>query len=449
MSNPAAAKGISELNMESLNSGSYAVPSSFIRGADNTTFPSPKAYINYILFDDQFRYSGGGASIVGNSGVIKNHWNDPVLQNILAAKSGYLYVYVSNESNVDVFFDNLQVVHKRGPILEETHYYPFGLTMGGISSKAEAFGGAENKQSRFQKQEFDSDLGVNYYGFKWRIHDPQIGKFVQIDPLSEKYFYNSTYAFSENKVTSHIELEGLEAIGINFFTWCYLTYNSFKARTNNALNAAVSEASGYNNVNPQAPKPVQNLQRLSSKITNYVAMAQPVVDVVHITNIFASFIPSGEAGAVSAITGSGFKIAGGSAIAKEAFNVPLNIEGKAIVNAFAKDAELVKSFTNCEYVIVEAQQDLKAVRVFGGSSGEKGSFFGFTTPSSSVEAEGMYFLKAYGNDASFFTPVTIKKGTQMAIGKVNGGTESQIYIPASAQSGKVTYWTKNSEKLPE
>ena len=61
----------------------------------------------------------------------------------------------------------------------------------------------------------DDDLGLNWYGFKWRNHDHQIGRFVQIDPLSEKYVHNSTYAFSENKVTSHVELEGLEAANAN------------------------------------------------------------------------------------------------------------------------------------------------------------------------------------------------------------------------------------------
>jgi RHS repeat-associated protein len=89
------------------------------------------------------------------------------------------------------------------------HYYPFGLTMAGISSKAA--GTIQNKEKTFQGQRFDDDLGLNWIQFKWRNHDVQIGRFIEIDPLADKYVYNSTYAFSENKVTNHVELEGLEA----------------------------------------------------------------------------------------------------------------------------------------------------------------------------------------------------------------------------------------------
>ena len=85
--------------------------------------------------------------------------------------------------------------------------------MAGISSKAA--GAIQNKEKTFQGQRFDDELGLNWVQFKWRNHDPQIGRFVEIDPLSEKYECNSTYAFSENKVIAHVELEGLESIEIN------------------------------------------------------------------------------------------------------------------------------------------------------------------------------------------------------------------------------------------
>jgi RHS repeat-associated protein len=166
----------------------------------------PKAFVNWIFLDEQFKYYSGGFAQVGASNVYTTHTytNTPV------NKSGYLYVYVSNETpNIDVFFDNLQVTHIRGPLVEETHYYPFGLTMNGISSKALNFGNPENKE-KFVEQILDDDLGLNWYQFKWRNHDPQIGRFLQVDPLSDKYVYNTTYAYAENRVIDGIDLEGLE-----------------------------------------------------------------------------------------------------------------------------------------------------------------------------------------------------------------------------------------------
>ncbi|UBZ14002.1 hypothetical protein LDL77_19240 [Flagellimonas marinaquae] len=42
------------------------------------------------------------------------------------------------------------------------------------------------------------------------MHDPRVGRFFRVDPLYSKYPWNSTYAFSENRVVDGVELEGLE-----------------------------------------------------------------------------------------------------------------------------------------------------------------------------------------------------------------------------------------------
>ncbi|MFT4601522.1 MAG: hypothetical protein ACI857_001703 [Arenicella sp.] len=56
------------------------------------------------------------------------------------------------------------------------------------------------------------------------MHDPPIGRFFAVDPLTAKYPHNSPYAFSENIVIHTIELEGLEAFFIHG-TGCVDTYD--------------------------------------------------------------------------------------------------------------------------------------------------------------------------------------------------------------------------------
>ena len=50
----------------------------------------------------------------------------------------------------------------------------------------------------------------NSVNYKYRMHDPRIGRFFAIDPLASKYPHNSPYAFSENRLIDGVELEGLE-----------------------------------------------------------------------------------------------------------------------------------------------------------------------------------------------------------------------------------------------
>ena len=68
----------------------------------------------------------------------------------------------------------------------------------------------------FQGQEKDDEVKGegNSLNYKYRMHDPRIGRFFAVDPLASKYPHNSPYAFSENRVIDGIELEGLEVVAV-------------------------------------------------------------------------------------------------------------------------------------------------------------------------------------------------------------------------------------------
>ena len=70
-----------------------------------------------------------------------------------------------------------------------------------------------NYRYGFQGQEKDDEIKGqgNSVNYKYRMHDPRIGRFFAVDPLASSYPWNSPYAFSENRVTNSVELEGLEA----------------------------------------------------------------------------------------------------------------------------------------------------------------------------------------------------------------------------------------------
>lgn len=73
-------------------------------------------------------------------------------------------------------------------------------------------GSVDSYRYGFQGQEKDDEIKgeVNSINYKFRMHDPRLGRFFAVDPLMHSFPWNSSYAFSENQLIGAVELEGSE-----------------------------------------------------------------------------------------------------------------------------------------------------------------------------------------------------------------------------------------------
>jgi RHS repeat-associated protein len=94
--------------------------------------------------------------------------------------------------------------------------YPFGMHMPGRTFSTGSY------RYGFQGQEKDDEIkgDGNSINYKYRIHDPRLGRFLSVDPLARDYPQWSAYVFSGNQIIAARELEGLEPIWVqNLGNW--------------------------------------------------------------------------------------------------------------------------------------------------------------------------------------------------------------------------------------
>src|SRR5690554_6879347 len=131
----------------------------------------------------------------------------------------YVYNYTDHLGNIRLSYAN-NIVNGI-TILEENHYYPFGL-------KHKKYGSVDKDivcvdedcyevgidvvppmakktyQYKYNGKEFQDELNLNLYDFSARLYDPAIGRTPIQDPLAEMFYSQSSYSFLNNNPLSTI-----------------------------------------------------------------------------------------------------------------------------------------------------------------------------------------------------------------------------------------------------
>jgi RHS repeat-associated protein len=175
-------------------------------------------------------------------------------------EEGHLFVYLSydNDSNNWVYFDDFKITHNRSNVIQYNEYYPFGMQtakscLPAGAPKTEIFGaevgtrdGSKNDYLYNAGNEMNSNTG--WYETFFRGYDATLGKFLQTDPMADKYGSWTPYNYAFNDPVywndpngadpyttsareyyeSVVERDGYQdgSVGMYGYSWNMATYGS-------------------------------------------------------------------------------------------------------------------------------------------------------------------------------------------------------------------------------
>lgn len=98
--------------------------------------------------------------------------------------------------------NNRIVADANGDVVQSTEYYPFGLPTAQSTNP-------DKQQNKYNDKELDMMHGLNLYDYHARQQDPELGRFTTLDPLAEKYYSISPYAYVANNPFRYTDPTGM------------------------------------------------------------------------------------------------------------------------------------------------------------------------------------------------------------------------------------------------
>ncbi len=159
-----------------------------------------------LLYEDVTDYYLGGKLTVKNGSMDKYFFDGGYAQaktNEATLTDNFsLYYY-----NSDHLGNIREVIDEKGDVVQITNYYPFGTP---YSAEDFAMHNPDQQNHKYNGKEFDTTHGLNTYDYGARQYNSLVGRWDRIDPLCEKYYSVSPYAYCANNPVNLIDPDGCD-----------------------------------------------------------------------------------------------------------------------------------------------------------------------------------------------------------------------------------------------
>ncbi|HEY8933822.1 MAG TPA: DUF6443 domain-containing protein [Cyclobacteriaceae bacterium] len=162
----------------------------------------PAAYLNYILFDKNYKVLDAGWQVAPSTTFTKQKLS---FNTLTIKEPGYVYVYLSydDDSNNWVYFDDFKVTYTPTNVIQYNEYYPFGLQ----TTNSWTRDNNNNNMLYNAGSELNTTSGI--YDLPYRNYDATLGRFFQVDPLAHKDHSVSPFAYAGNNPVIFNDPSGL------------------------------------------------------------------------------------------------------------------------------------------------------------------------------------------------------------------------------------------------
>nr|WP_239063415.1 RHS repeat-associated core domain-containing protein [Bacteroides sp. 51] len=215
-------------------------------------------------------------------------------------------------------------MHQNGSTVEQVnHYYPFG----GLFDQT-----AETLQTyKYNGKELDRTYDIDLYDYSARYMDGALGRFTTMDPMAEKYYGISPYAYCANNPMRYVDPTGMEPEDDGMWTKLgHFLKDLFSIKIDTSSEEAGAKTSERYN---QQLETIENITEGVETFNTTAAMIMPASSVVELSAaVFAG--ASAETIGVAAVSVAVDVVTGGKGKAVTQFISLSDI--KRIENAASK-----------------------------------------------------------------------------------------------------------------